>query len=105
MAETGAREADQAGGDRVRALRRLTESLEARRDNRREYASLTAGSTSTAYLMLFFGAAMTAMVEHAFPGALDRTLSSGVGRIAVLAAVCLYATGLVLVRRVARRPL
>jgi tight adherence protein B len=93
------------GGDMVKALRRLTESLEVRRENTREYASLTAGSTSTAYLMLIFGVAMTAMLQHAFPGALDRTLANGLGRAAVLAAVGLYAGGLILVRRVARRPL
>lgn len=93
------------GGDMVKALRRLTESLEVRRENAREYASLTAGSTSTAYLMLFFGVAMTAMLQHAFPGALDRTLANGLGRAAILAAVALYATGLILVRRAARRPL
>ena len=93
------------GGDMVKALRRLTESLEVRRENAREYASLTAGSTSTAYLMLVFGVAMTAMLQHAFPGALDRTLAHGLGRAAVLAAVALYAGGLILVRRVARRPL
>jgi tight adherence protein B len=93
------------GGDMVKALRRLTESLEARRENRREYLSLTAGSTSTAYLMVIFGVGMTALVQHAFPGALDRTLSGGVGRIAVIASVGLYAVGLFLVRRVARRPL
>lgn len=93
------------GGDMVKALRRLTESLEVRRENAREYVSLTAGSTSTAYLMLFFGVVMTAMLQHAFPGALDRTLATGLGRAAVLTAVALYAGGLVLVRRAARRPL
>lgn len=93
------------GGDMVKALRRLTESLEARRENAREYVSLTAGSTSTAYLMLFFGVGMAAMLNQAFPGALDRTLASGPGRFAVIGSVVLYSAGLIMVRRAAREPL
>lgn len=93
-----------SGGNLVHALRRLTETLERRRDARREVSSLTAGSTSTAYLMVFFGLAITAMLQRAFPGSLDRTLATTPGLIAVSASALLYVIGIVLVRRIARNP-
>lgn len=90
------------GGNLVQALRRLTETLEQRRDTRREVVSLTAGSTSTAYLMVFFGVAITGMLQRAFPGSLDRTMGTSIGLIAVCVSVALYAIGIALVLRVAR---
>jgi tight adherence protein B len=91
------------GGNLVQALRRLTETLERRRDAAREVSSLTAGSTSTAYLMVAFGVVITAVLQRAFPGSLDHTMSTPAGRIAVLASIVLYTVGLVLVRRIVRR--
>jgi tight adherence protein B len=91
------------GGNLVQALRRLTETLERRRDASREVTSLTAGSTSTAYLMVFFGIAITALLQRAFPGSLDRTMGSTVGLVAISASMTLYAVGIFLVRRIARR--
>ena len=91
------------GGNLVQALRRLAETLERRRDAHREIASLTAGSTSTAYLMVFFGVAITALLQRAFPGSLDRSMDSTVGLIAVCASLTLYTIGIVLVRRIAGR--
>lgn len=91
------------GGNLVQALRRLAETLERRRDATREVISLTAGSTSTAYLMVGFGVVITAVLQRSFPGALDHTMATPAGRIAVLASITLYTVGLVLVRRIVRR--
>lgn len=91
------------GGNLVQALRRLAETLERRRDARREIVSLTAGSTSTAYLMVFFGLIFTAMLQRAFPGSLDATMNSSIGLAAVCASLVLYTIGIVLVRRISRR--
>ena len=90
------------GGNLVQALRRLAEALERRRDTRREASSMTTGSASTAYLMVFFGFSITAMLQRAFPGSLDRTMSSRAGLIAIIASCALYIVGILLVRRTVR---
>lgn len=90
------------GGNLVRALRRLTETLEARLEVRRESASTTAGSTSTAYLITAMGFLTVAGLQRAFPGALDKAMSSTLGAIALTVACGLQALGIVLVRRVTR---
>jgi tight adherence protein B len=90
------------GGNLVQALRRLGDALERRRDSRREVSSLTAGSASTAYLMVIFGFGITALMQRAYPGSLDRTMGTRAGLIAIAASCALYAVGIVLVRRTLR---
>lgn len=94
-----------SGGNLVRALRRLTGTLENRRDVRREASSLTAGSTSTAYLMVGFGFVVVAVMQRAFPGSLDRAMGSAAGAVAIAVACGLFALGVFLVRRVTRAAL
>lgn len=94
-----------SGGNLVRALRRLTGTLENRRDMRREATSMTAGSTSTAYLMVAFGFVVVAVMQRAFPGSLDKAMGSTPGAIAIGAACGLFALGILLVRRVTRAAL
>ncbi|CAA9269730.1 MAG: hypothetical protein AVDCRST_MAG41-2800 [uncultured Corynebacteriales bacterium] len=94
-----------SGGNLVRALRRLTDTLENRRDSRREAQSMTAGSTSTAYLMIIFGFVIVAVLQRAFPGSLDRAMGSTLGAVAIGGACGLFALGVVLVRRTTRVPL
>lgn len=93
------------GGNLVRALRRLTDTLENRRDIRREAISVTAGSTSTAYLMVGFGFVVVAVMQRAFPGSLDRAMGSTAGAVAIGAACGLFALGIALVRRATRAAL
>jgi tight adherence protein B len=90
------------GGNLVQALRRLSDALERRRDTRREASSMTAGSASTAYLMVFFGFGITAVLQRAYPGSLDRTMSSHLGLLAVTISCALYVVGILLVRRTVR---
>jgi tight adherence protein B len=90
------------GGNLVQALRRLGDALERRRDSRREVSSLTAGSASTAYLMVVFGFGITAFLQRAYPGSLDRTMGSPVGLTVVGISCALYVVGIVLVRRTLR---
>jgi tight adherence protein B len=90
------------GGNLVQALRRLSDALERRRDSRRETSSLTAGSASTAYLMVIFGFGITAVLQRAYPGSLDRTMGNRLGLLAVTASCILYVVGILLVRRTVR---
>jgi tight adherence protein B len=91
-----------SGGNLVRALRRLTATLQSRRDIRREASSLTSGSTSTAYLMVALGFGIVALMQRSFPGSLDRATGNPVGLAAIAIACGMLALGVLLVRRATR---
>jgi tight adherence protein B len=90
------------GGDLARALRRLTEALEVRRDARHEIRFATSRSTAAAYLTVGFGLGIVALLQRLYPGALDRTTGSEIGVTAVFVSCVLYAVGILLIRRTVR---
>lgn len=90
------------GGDVVRALQDMAETLDARKDLLREVRTLMSGSVFTAYLVALMGVGTIFLLNVISPGVLDRLLTSPIGILAFAVAAALYSTGFVLVRRVTR---
>lgn len=88
-----------SGGDLVRALREMAETLDKRKDLRSEIRTLMAGSVFTGYAVVGLGFGAILLVNAVSPGAIDRMLEAWPGRIAMVVAAGMYAVGLVLIRR------
>lgn len=88
-----------SGGDLVRALRDLAETLEKRKDLRGEIKTLMAGAVYTGYAVVFLGLGAILLLNSIQPGALEQVLSSWIGRITALFSAVLYAIGILLIRR------
>ena len=91
-----------AGGDAVRALQDMADTLESRKDLIREVRTVMSGSIFTSYLVAGMGIVTVLLLNLASPGVIEEMTSDGVGRLALIGSAILYATGFVLVRRVTR---
>ena len=91
-----------AGGDLVRALRDMAETLELRKDLRREVRTIMAGAIYTSYLVPILGLGSVLMLNQMRGGALEQMTRTGLGRLALFVGLGLYTLGFVLVRRTTR---
>lgn len=91
-----------AGGDLVRALRDMADTLDARKDLRREVRTIMAGSVFTSYIVAGLGAASLVLLNTLSPGVIEDMTRSGPGRLALVIAGILYTAGFVLIRRTTR---
>ncbi len=95
--------ANRAGGQVVSALRNLTETLEERKETRREVRTQLSQVTMTSYAVPVLGVGALFLMNGVKSGALDRmTGSPPAGQIAVIVAFALYAVGFFLIRRLSR---
>ncbi|GHA97018.1 MULTISPECIES: type II secretion system F family protein [Streptomyces] len=93
---------NRAGGQVVSALRNLTETLEERKETRREVRTQLSQVTMTSYAVPVLGVGALFLMNGVRSGALDRMTGSPAGQIAVIVAFALYAVGFVLIRRLSR---
>ncbi|MCT4355554.1 type II secretion system F family protein [Streptomyces sp. Je 1-79] len=91
--------ANKAGGTVVSSLRNLTETLEERKETRREVRTQLSQVSMTAYAVPVIGIGSLLLIDNMQPGALDRMTGSGLGQFAVVAAFALYVVGFVIIRR------
>ncbi|MEU9704634.1 type II secretion system F family protein [Streptomyces sp. NPDC047981] len=91
--------ANKAGGTVVSSLRNLTETLEERKETRREVRTQLSQVNLTAYAVPVIGIGSLLLIDNMQPGALDRMTGSGLGQVAVVAAFALYVVGFVIIRR------
>ncbi|MFJ9926005.1 MULTISPECIES: type II secretion system F family protein [Streptomyces] len=94
--------ANRAGGQVVSALRNLTETLEERKETRREIRTQLSQVTMTSYAVPALGVGALFLMNGVRGGALARMTGSPAGQICVLIAFALYAVGFVLIRRLSR---
>lgn len=94
--------ANRAGGTVVSSLRNLTETLEERKETRREVATQLSQVTVTAYAVPIFGVGALMLLNTIMPGALDRMTGAFIGQAAVIIAIGLYAVGFAVIRRLSR---
>lgn len=94
--------ANRAGGQVVSALRNLTETLEERKETRREVRTQLSQVSMTSYAVPVLGVGSLFLMNGVKAGALERMTGSTAGQIAVLVAFGLYAVGFVLIRRLSR---
>ncbi|MFE3825035.1 type II secretion system F family protein [Streptomyces sp. NPDC059092] len=93
---------NRAGGTVVSSLRNLTETLEERKETRREVKTQLSQVTVTAYAVPGFGLGALLLLNTVMPGALDRMTAALPGQAAVIVALILYAIGFVVIRRLSR---
>ncbi|MEO3976029.1 type II secretion system F family protein [Streptomyces sp. CAU 1734] len=94
--------ANRAGGQVVSSLRNLTESLEERKETRREVTTTLSQIKVTAMAVPLLGLGFLLMINGMTPGALDKMTGSVVGQTATVIAFGLYVLGAFLIRRVSR---
>ncbi|MDX3116170.1 MULTISPECIES: type II secretion system F family protein [Streptomyces] len=93
---------NRAGGQVVGALRNLTETLEERKETRREVRTQLSQVNTTAYAVPVLGVGSLFLMNGVKDGALERMTGSPLGQGAVIIAFALYAVGFVLIRRMSR---
>ncbi|MEU7212953.1 type II secretion system F family protein [Streptomyces sp. NPDC044989] len=93
---------NRAGGQVVSALRNLTETLEERKETRREVRTQLSQVTMTSYAVPVLGLGSLLLMNGVKDGALERMTGSPAGQVAVITAFALYAVGFVLIRRLSR---
>ncbi|MET9256770.1 type II secretion system F family protein [Streptomyces sp. NPDC048182] len=94
--------ANRAGGQVVGALRNLTETLEERKETRREVRTQLSQVNMTSYAVPVLGVGSLFLMNGVKDGALERMTGSPFGQAAVIIAFGLYAIGFVLIRRLSR---
>ncbi|MGW4307217.1 type II secretion system F family protein [Streptomyces californicus] len=93
---------NRAGGTVVSSLRNLTETLEERKETRREVKTQLSQVTVTAYAVPIFGIGAMLLMNAVMPGALDRMTGAFIGQAAVVVSIILYAIGFIVIRRMSR---
>ncbi|MGW3625757.1 type II secretion system F family protein [Streptomyces sp. NPDC000880] len=93
---------NRAGGTIVSSLRNLTQTLEERKETRREVTTLLSQVKVTAVAVPVLGVGFLLLIDGMRSGALDDMTSALVGRLAVIVSVALYALGFFLINRLTR---
>jgi tight adherence protein B len=91
-----------AGGDLVRALQDLSNTLDMRRETLREVRTLMAGAVFTSYIVPLLGLGALVMLNSINSQTLPRMTSSPIGIAALVIAGVLYALGTLMIRRITR---
>lgn len=91
-----------SGGALVTALRDISDTLEIRKEVRREIRTTYAQTVSTAYAVLGVGAASLFLLEGLNSGTVDKMLQSPIGLGALIFAVVVYSGCIWAVRRMTR---
>ncbi|MDX6245692.1 MAG: tight adherence protein [Frankiales bacterium] len=91
-----------AGGSLISSLRAIAETLDERRQTRREVLTLLSEAKATATLIPIIGIGSLIMLNNLRKNALSLMLSRPVGQLIFFIAVVMYAVGFVLFRRVTK---
>ncbi|WP_433545955.1 type II secretion system F family protein [Streptomyces sp. CA-294286] len=93
---------NRAGGTVVGSLRNLTETLEERKETRREVRTMLSEVNATAYTVPLLGLGAMIMLNTMTPGSMAKMTGTPVGQIVVAVAVGLYALGFLAMRRLGK---
>jgi tight adherence protein B len=91
-----------SGGSLVTSLRDIADTLEARKETRREIKTTLAQSVATGYLVIVMGFGMLFMLNVIQPGSVEAMTSHVVGQVALVISGSLFALGFYLIRRMTR---
>jgi tight adherence protein B len=94
--------AAKSGGSLVTSLRDIADTLEMRKEVRREVRTVLAQSVLTGYLVVVIGVLMTAGLNLIQPGTVSKMTTSPLGQGALVLSGVLYTVGLLLIRRITR---
>lgn len=91
-----------AGGDVVRALRDMAQTLDARKETAREVRTMLAEAKQTGYLVVGIGLATPLVLNLVMPGSLDEVLGSWIGRVVLVVSGGLFLAGFLLIRQMTK---
>ncbi|MFD1660949.1 type II secretion system F family protein [Streptomyces caeni] len=94
--------ANKAGGSVVNSLRNLTQTLEDRKETRREVRTMLSEVNATAFTVPLLGLGSLVLVNSSNEGALARVTGSPLGQGLVLLALGLYTVGFFVIRRLGK---
>lgn len=91
-----------SGGSLVTALRDIADTLDNRKEVRREIRTVLAQATATGYIVIGMGVALLFMLNAVRPGTVEKMTVSPLGQGALILAGALYTVGALMVRRMTR---
>jgi tight adherence protein B len=91
-----------SGGSMVTALRDIAETLEQRKETRREIRTTLAQSLATGYLVIALGFAILLMLNLIYPGTVELMTNQLIGQVALVVAALLFGGGFAVIRRMTR---
>ncbi|MFI6339752.1 type II secretion system F family protein [Streptomyces sp. NPDC050535] len=94
--------ANKAGGSVVSSLRNLTQTLEDRKETRREVRTMLSEVNATAFTVPFLGIGSLVLINSSNEGALARVTGSPLGQGLVLLSLGLYTVGFFVIRRLGK---
>jgi len=94
--------ANKAGGSVVNSLRNLTQTLEDRKETRREVRTMLSEVNATAFTVPMLGLGSLVLINSSNEGALARVTGSPLGQGLVLLSLALYTVGFFVIRRLGK---
>ncbi|MEU8948301.1 type II secretion system F family protein [Streptomyces sp. NPDC048489] len=94
--------ANKAGGSVVSSLRNLTQTLEDRKETRREVRTMLSEVNATAFTVPLLGLGSLLLINSSNEGALARVTGSALGQALVLISLGLYTVGFFVIRRLGK---
>lgn len=91
-----------SGGSLVTSLRDIADTLEDRKETRREIRTTLAQSVATSYMIIAIGVGMLFLLNAIQPGSVEAMTGSLVGQIALIVSASLFAVGFYIIRRMTR---
>jgi tight adherence protein B len=91
-----------SGGSLVTSLRSIADTLEQRKETRREIRTTLAQSVATGYTVIGLGVAILALLNVVNPGTVEIMTRNIIGQAALLFATVLFTLGFLLIRRMTR---
>ncbi len=91
-----------AGGSLVTSLRSIADTLEERKETRREIRSTLAQSVATGYTVIGMGFGLLLLLNTISPGTVEEMTRDPIGQLALLFAGALFTGGFLLIRRMTR---
>ncbi|MFJ8820377.1 type II secretion system F family protein [Streptomyces sp. NPDC102467] len=94
--------ANKAGGTVVSSLRNLTQTLEDRKETRREIRTMLSEVNATAFTVPLLGLGSLLLINSSNEGALAKVTGSPLGQTLILISLGLYAIGFFVIRRLGK---
>ncbi|BAC70963.1 hypothetical protein AQJ43_02270 [Streptomyces avermitilis] len=94
--------ANKAGGSVVSSLRNLTQTLEDRKETRREVRTMLSEVNATAFTVPLLGLGSLLLINSSNEGALARVTGSSLGQGLILLSLGLYTVGFFVIRRLGK---
>ncbi|MCX4905780.1 type II secretion system F family protein [Streptomyces sp. NBC_00878] len=93
---------NKAGGSVVNSLRNLTQTLEDRKETRREVRTMLSEVNATAFTVPLLGVGSLVLINSSNEGALAKVTGSALGQTLVLVSMGLYTIGFFAIRRLGK---